>query len=77
MVRLQDFRVTLWQPSFASHSLSPYLRAREGPEHTLNDWAWHWACGLLIMITISNIYLAHSVSQAPYVADLFVLTMIL
>lgn len=69
-VRLQDFRVIRWQPSFASHSLSPYLEAREGPEHTFNERAWHWARGLLIMITISSIYFAYSVSQAPYADDL-------
>lgn len=76
MVRLQDFRLIRWQPLFASHSLSPYLQAREGLEHTCPQQAWHQAWGLLIMIAILSVYLAHSV-PAFYVDDLLVLTLIL
>lgn len=72
-VRLQDFRVIRWQPSFASHSLSPYLWAREGLEHSFNEQTWHQAWGLLIVIRMLTIYLA-LVSQALYVDGLLVLT---
>lgn len=65
-----------WQPSFASHSLSPYLQVRRGTERPFIEQAWHWACGLLITITIANIYSARSVAQALCVGDLLVLTMI-